>query len=79
MSIATLWAKVPEKWRLEVKSFGHTVAASLIVELSLQIGMHQELLDPTMLSKQLLLSVLLACVRSAWKAGLTFIITRQKK
>jgi hypothetical protein len=79
MLMQDLWSKVPEKWQYEMKSFGHTVAASLIVELSIQVGTHQELLDPTMLSKQLLFSVALACARSAWKAGLTYLITQWKK
>ena len=64
------------KAKYELHSALNTIVSALTVELGIQASLHHELMDPTMLSKQVVFSVGLALVRSAWKAGFTFILSR---
>ena len=68
--------KLTPKVKYELHSAFNTIASAITVELGFQLFQHKELLDPTMLSKQLLIAVGLAVVRAGWKAGIIYIMGR---
>ena len=66
--------KLSPKVKYEIHSAVNTVVSAVIVELGVQVFTHHELLDPTMMTKGLVVGVALSLVRAAWKAGIIYLM-----
>lgn len=59
-----LWLKVPAKWRTEATSISHTFVAAFATQIMFEIGTNGDI--PA--SKEALIALIAAAIRSAWKA-----------
>lgn len=70
--LKSLWLKIPLEWKKEATSFLHTFVASLVLTIAMQI----EKGDIPM-SKDALLALGLAAIRSAWKVAFNKIFLKK--
>jgi hypothetical protein len=63
--IKALWIKIPEWWRLEIKSAVHTFVSAFILTVGIELWSHHA--EPVTVN--IVVAVVAAALRSGWKAG----------
>jgi len=73
----SLLKKIPKSWREHIVSALNTMVSAMIVELILQLSLHQdELLSNA--GKGVAIAILAAAVRAGWKAGIALLVSWTK-
>lgn len=74
MNIERLWLRIPESWRKEITSLLHTFFSVFFLQILVQLSTTGGV--PT--SKDALVAIVVAAVRSAWKIVFDVILNRAK-
>lgn len=75
----SFWSGIPDKWRMQIVSAGHTVFASMVLELSVQLVQYQAAIENLSFTKAMLTGICLAVLRAGFKAFVQLCIERLTK